>query len=158
MTPVRWAALAVTLIAVAAGCGGNVAAGPAASPSATPSPVQSATPSSAQTLTVTGVMTVDAGSLQSLVDPSRDCFTSRGYNDIHEGTHVTVTDGRGDVVGVGELGPVRWSVDGSDCEHSFTVYDIAADRPFYGVEVAHRGVLTYPESEIRGALQLTLGG
>jgi hypothetical protein len=104
---------------------------------------------------VTGTMAVwDA---DSYVD-SGDCFTSSGYDDIHEGTQVTVSDHSGKVIAITELDD-SFGKDGDGlCMWSFKVDVPSSD--FYKFEVSHRGVLVYSASEMdenKWEVDFTLG-
>lgn len=81
-----------------------------------------------------------------------------GYSDIHPGAQITVTDEAGRVLGLGQLEPGR-AVPGGACVLPFTVRDVPADRPFYGVEIVHRGIVRYPAATVAsGKVRVTLGG
>ncbi|MFF5201757.1 hypothetical protein ACFY3B_19360 [Micromonospora parva] len=113
------------------------------------------------TRTVTGTLMLD--------DPSgfawhstTGCSGTGGYNDVSPGAQVIVTDSTGATVGLGKLStgiletaPGATAADG--CKFSFIVQDVPTGKGFYGVEVAHRGSVQYPEQQLFGALSLTLG-
>lgn len=94
------------------------------------------------------------------------CGGTGGYSDVREGAQVTVTDGESAIVGVGRLGPGvtqenrRTSATVySYCTFAFSVPSIP-DRPFYKIEVAHRGALSYAHDDLAAknwTVGLTLG-
>jgi hypothetical protein len=100
-------------------------------------------------------------------------FGAGGYGDIKPGAQVTVTDGSSHVLALGTLGAgevltsVPVSIYGkstaaptpSGCRFPLVVNGIP-DVPFYGVEVAHRGVQRYSRQDLDSAkwtVHLTLG-
>jgi hypothetical protein len=85
-----------------------------------------------------------------------DCEGYRGYDDISEGTLVTVYSSSGDVLATGRLG--RSSYQGAVCEFEITVANVPGGHDFYQVEVSHRGKIAVPSDEARaGEVALTLG-
>lgn len=89
------------------------------------------------------------------------CTGDGGYDDLHAGATVTVTDADGSVVALGSLGSGRLQSDGSafpPCVFPFTVSDVPAGFGFYGVEVSHRGsVPVTGEEAAAGYVRLTIG-
>lgn len=75
------------------------------------------------------------------------CAGTGGYDDISAGTTVTVSDGSGHVVGIGELGLGKEKSLLGECEFAFTVKDVP-DEDFYDVEVSHRGGLKFSRQEM----------
>lgn len=91
-------------------------------------------------LTVSGTLAMT----NAATDP---CSPGGGYSDIHPGAQVTVTDPAGKTLGVGQLD------DGNDygggCIFSFSVGGVPAGAKFYGIEVAHRGIVQFTEEAVR---------
>jgi hypothetical protein len=92
------------------------------------------------------------------------CIATDGYDDIHEGAQVIITDQDSHTVGVGELqaGTVRLAVGPDDfnlCAFRFTVAGVAQGAKFYQVHVGNqnRGQLQYTEDEIRKPVELSIG-
>ncbi|MEV0085247.1 hypothetical protein [Saccharopolyspora sp. NPDC050642] len=87
------------------------------------------------------------------------CKGGNGYEDITEGTQVTVSSAAGEVLAVGELGNSAWLSSTLTCRFRFMVPDVPSDHEFYQVEVSHRGKVPTDEATARaGMTQLTLGG
>ena len=93
---------------------------------------------------VTGTMTLFNSGFITRAD-GQGCEGTSGYNDIDEGTQVTVTDGDGKTLGVGKLG-IGKSENGS-CIFDFSVPNVP-EAGFYKIEVAHRGELSYSKQEL----------
>ncbi|SEE65599.1 hypothetical protein SAMN05216532_8180 [Streptomyces sp. 2231.1] len=68
-----------------------------------------------------------------------------GYDDIAEGTSVTVYGASGDVVATGGLG--KSSEDLGTCTFKVSVPDVPTGEKFYKVEVSHRGTLQLTAKE-----------
>ena len=81
------------------------------------------------------------------------CNGSGGYSDIGQGTAVTVHDATGKVVAEGSLDAGK--ILSGDCVFTFSVAHVP-DSKFYGIEVSHRGTVTFARSEA-GFAGLTLG-
>lgn len=81
-----------------------------------------------------------------------------GYDDIAEGTSVTVYGAGGEVVATGALGDSELGEDGTTCTFAVSVDDVPKGEKFYKVEVSHRGTvqLTAEEAE-NGGLAVSLG-
>jgi hypothetical protein len=93
---------------------------------------------------ITGSMTLYSDGFITRAD-GRGCEGTSGYDDIDEGTQVTISDGRDKTIGVGSLGIGR--SDSSSCMFEFFVPDVP-DADFYEVEIAHRGKLSYSKEEL----------
>lgn len=79
-----------------------------------------------------------------------------GYDDIREGTNVTVYGAGGDVVATGALGKSK-KVSYS-CVFEIAVDDVPKGEKFYKVEVSHRGTLQLSAEEAEnGELAASLG-
>lgn len=79
-----------------------------------------------------------------------------GYDDIAEGTSVTVYGASGDVVATGELGDSTY--DSYTCTFDIAVEDVPKGEKFYKVEVSHRGTLQLTAEEAEnGELAASLG-
>ncbi|WP_121393343.1 hypothetical protein [Actinokineospora cianjurensis] len=86
---------------------------------------------------------------------AQGCAGNGGYTDIATGTTVTIYDGdrvlAAGVLGKGHLG------DG-ECEFAFTVRGVPIGVRTLGVEVSHRGKITFSEQDARtGNVHLELG-
>ncbi|MFH8931946.1 hypothetical protein [Streptomyces pristinaespiralis] len=80
-----------------------------------------------------------------------------GYDDIQEGTDVTVYNAAGDVVAKGELGASEEIATGT-CAFDVSVADVPKGETFYKVEVSHRGTVELSAEEAEnGELAATLG-
>jgi hypothetical protein len=159
--------MATVLALVLAGCGAvptTESATPTASAAATPTPTPrptrqpTPTPEPAHSLLVT----LDVHDPNATLDEQIGliCETSAGYDDIHEGTQITVRDETESVIGLGELGAGFWRPDDEICWFVARVEDLPEAR-FYSVEIRDRGVLRYSRAEMEEAdwsVSLQLGG
>lgn len=68
-----------------------------------------------------------------------------GFSDIVPGAQVTVRDGSGQIVGLGELSGGTFGRDG--CMFNFAVVNLP-DVDFYSVEVSHRGAISYAATDL----------
>jgi len=89
--------------------------------------------------TVTGTLTIED-----------DC-TGWGYDDLHDGTEVTLTDENGKLLAVGQLTRT------STCSFTFTLENVPPGRQFYGITISHRGTLHYSEQQLRQGVELSIG-
>lgn len=87
--------------------------------------------------------------------PSPGCHGYQGYDDIDEGTSVTVYDATGKIVGAGVLSQGTKTTLGG-CEFTFSVPDVPVGQGFYQVEVASRGKVTTDEEKAKSG-QVFLG-
>ncbi|ATE58379.1 hypothetical protein CNX65_25245 [Actinosynnema pretiosum] len=86
-----------------------------------------------------------------------DCEGTRGYDDISEGTQVSVYDASGTIVAISELTNSNY-LPGGLCRFTFAVPDVPDGERIYQVEVSHRGKISYTEADARaGEVNLTLG-
>lgn len=111
-------------------------------------------PSEPATFTLEGTFTLT----EDATSTGDDCSASydSGYDDIAEGTSVTVYGAGGDVVATGELGDSTYS--GYTCEFAIAVPDVPKGEKFYKVEVSHRGTLQLSAEEAEnGELAASLG-
>lgn len=117
-------------------------------------------PSAAATFPVRGSLQLDAPRGLAVGD---ECNGSGGYRDIRSGAQVTVTDGTGAVLALGQLTmgvvsshPVISG--GKVCAFSFTVDSVPTGKGIYGIEVSHRGVVRFEEAALMaGDATLSLG-
>nr|WP_257019028.1 hypothetical protein [Streptomyces sp. TLI_235] len=115
-----------------------------AAASSSPSP-------SAEPFTLMGALTLNQVSLGD-----GPCSGRGGYNDIGEGTPVTVYNASGEVVAKGRLGTGVRS--GAACQFSVSVPDVPAGTKFFQVEVSHRGKITIEAEDARmGRFSASLG-
>lgn len=78
-------------------------------------------------------------------ESAADCDSpSMGFNDIHDGTEVLITDEDGKVVGSSQLTNGRSTVGGCVWDFSSAV----GNAEFYSVEVGRRGKVTWSRSEL----------
>lgn len=86
-----------------------------------------------------------------------NCQGENGYDDIHAGTEVTVSDASDKVVGLGSLvgGIVTKRNDVNVCGWTFTVTGLPKSA-FYKVEVSHRGQVTFPAAQL-GDVEVQIG-
>ncbi|MFE9949307.1 hypothetical protein ACFYRJ_17450 [Streptomyces sp. NPDC005531] len=105
------------------------------------------------TFTLKGTFTLTDGALRT---DDTSCRGTRGYDDIAEGTSVTVYDAAGKVAATGSLGKSSYTL--GICEFKVTVDDVPKGEKFYQVEVSHRGKvqMTAKEAEA-GEMAATLG-
>lgn len=105
------------------------------------------------TIALTGSMTLYDTDVRSY---GSGCGGTGGYSDIAEGASVTIYDDAGKIVGTGHLGNST-IIGGVSCEFAFSV-DVPDGKPFYQVEVTHRGKVTYSAADVKaGNVQLSLG-
>lgn len=76
---------------------------------------------------------------------SGGCSGTGGYSDISSTTQVVVKNGRGDILGVTELG--LGSIDTVSCTYHWVVDELPKEG-FYVVEVGRRGSLTFSAEEL----------
>ena len=139
-------AVAVVILAlgIVAGCGGG---------SSEPTPT--ATPTAPPTRALNGTMTLDNGFIPSGSDANakvgRNCRGEGGYDDIQEGTQVTVRDETDAIIGTGRLSQGKLTASGffGKCRFEFTIRDVP-EAGFYTIEVSRRGGLTYSAEELDG--------
>lgn len=105
------------------------------------------------TITLAGSMVLIGGGGS---DYSGGCQGTGGYSDIGEGAQVTIYDDAGKIVGTGHLEHSA-VVESSSCTFDFSV-EVPDSKPFYQVEVSHRGKITYSAADVKaGKVQLSLG-
>lgn len=84
------------------------------------------------------------------------CRGTGGYDDIAEGTSVTVYDAAGGVAATGSLGASTYVA--GICTFKVAVPDVPKGEKFYQVEVSHRGKIQLSREEAEtGKLATTLG-
>lgn len=134
-----WRVTALALAIAAAGCGSDG------------TPEAKAPVTTAVTNTITGTLVLKEEVNEFSGKP---CTGLRGFSDIRQGAQVTVKDEANTLLAVGHLGPgttyeVRRTqfTAYSHCQFSFAIPAIP-DRPFYQVEVNHRGALSYQRADL----------
>lgn len=148
---VQHVAAVVAAVAMLTGCGGGSGAKPpATSTSKTVDAIQVRGTLILNTTSLTG------GSLEDMSSGAAACRGSSGYDDIAGGAQVTVTDETSKVVGIGALDPGQYNRVSSNCLFTFTVSGVTPGRPFYGIEIAHRGIIRFQGTDIESP-SLTLG-
>lgn len=93
-------------------------------------------------VTITGTLALSDSSLS--FEDGESCWGSGGYDDIHDGTQVTVKDGSNDVIGASAL--KNSTMRSGNCEFEYSVEVPRAN--IYQVEVSHRGELTYSHEDL----------
>ncbi|HYQ64532.1 hypothetical protein [Actinophytocola sp.] len=108
----------------------------------------------ANSVTINGSMKMGYG---DITRSGSDCSGRGGYDDIHEGTDVTVYDDTGKIVGASELTGSSYGASDSSCTWFFQV-KVQGGHDFYQVEVSHRGKITVSAAEAKSRqVALTLG-
>lgn len=116
--------------------------------------VDVATRSGPSAFAITGQFDL-TGSTKSASVPGFACAGTGGYDDLNPATTVAVTDEAGTLLAKGHMtGSTRSS---RTCTFDFSVLDVPRGHRFYQVEIAHRGALSYTETEAESGLSLTLG-
>ncbi|MGM1057817.1 hypothetical protein [Saccharothrix sp. Mg75] len=110
--------------------------------------------SAPETFELTGAMALLDGATGAAT--RGECEGYRGYDDIAEGTQVTVYDASGKAVGLGRLANAEYS--SGVCGFTFAVPDVPIGEKIYQVEVSHRGKVSFDaEAARKGDVTLTLG-
>ena len=87
-----------------------------------------------------GLVAVDAA--------TDDCSSGTGgYDDISEGADVVIYDAAGNRLAFGSLKAGKPQGDGGLCVFDFDVPDVPGGKGPYGVEVSHRGQVSFKESQ-----------
>ncbi len=127
------------------GCGGE-------SGGATAEPTETAATTPA-TFAVRGGVTLLYGATE---DGPGECTGRGGYEDLAAGAPVTISDGSGEKVALGELGPGEIVKGTYSCEFPFSVEEVPAGEAVYTVEVAGRGGVDFTEADA-DAVDLSIG-
>ncbi len=117
---------------------------------------------------VTGIVSapVDFGTLvdSEVVALGDPCTLRDGYADLGEGASVTIRDGKGEIVAMGDLGKPKLAANPGDtkvhqtyCQAMFIVADVPVGRGFYSIEVSNRGEVEFAEADLFGTPLLTIG-
>jgi hypothetical protein len=106
-------------------------------------------------LTVQGTVRLHSDYL-AVLDGYGGCGGQDGYADVTGGAPVAVLDPAGVVLQVGRLSVGHWSAQ-DECLFTFAV-DVPAGKGNYGLEIGHRNVIRYSETELAQVLELTIGG
>lgn len=109
--------------------------------------------------TLTGTLALTDADSVSHTSVGNSCDGSSGYDDIHGGTQVVVTDGRDTTLATSSLDAGRWN--GDSCIFEMRVDDVP-DAAFYRVRIGNerRGDLQYSHAELERmswSLGLSLG-
>lgn len=105
------------------------------------------------TMTITGSLLLTED--QNARGGTLYCSGTTGYEDLDEGTQIVVTDGTGAIVAMGRLQRGEQQPEYA-CRFPFAV-EVPTGLGFYGLEIAHRGIVRYSEVELERGLVLTLG-
>lgn len=100
--------------------------------------------------TVYGSMTL---TVSQFSDDQGYCAGRDGYDDIAAGAQVVITDAAGAVVGVGKLDGGQ--VSNLHCVFDFVIPGVPDGKPFYGVEVTHRGRVQYSRADLNQVIALS---
>lgn len=84
------------------------------------------------------------------------CQGKGGYDDIHSGAQVVITDAAGTTLALGTLG-TGFPASAAGCRFGFTVTSVPGGHDFYGVEVSHRGRVQYAADALADGVTVTLG-
>jgi hypothetical protein len=106
-----------------------------------------------QTFSLSGTLTLYSDDSPSVGQV--ECRGTGGYQDIGQGTSVSISDEAGVLLAKGNLD--RGSQYPGFCIFAFRVADVPEGKSFYRVEVAQRGETSYTESEARARISLQLG-
>jgi hypothetical protein len=118
-----------------------------------------------KSVTITGTMALSG---EGFDQTGKSCTGKDGYDDIREGTNVVIHDAVGKVIATGaldagtpmdfdDMGGVLIKPVPQHCSFAFSVPDVSAEK-FYGVEVGHRGTVTFTAAQVKsGGLRLSLG-
>ncbi|MFC8343643.1 hypothetical protein [Streptomyces sp. NPDC057280] len=110
-----------------------------------------------ETFTLEGSFTLTDEVVSDGDDGCRGQYDS-GYDDIAEGTSVTVYGAGGDVVATGALGDSEEDEYGTTCTFGVAIDGVPKGEKFYKVEVSHRGTLQLTAEEAEnGELAASLG-
>lgn len=151
----RLPAAAVVLTAVAlTGCAGDP------KPAAAPTPA-AATSRAPLPITVRGTFTLERPNFV-WSETTHQCAGQRAADDIRAGSQIIVTDPAGVNVAVGELDTGQPVMDTTDpnraasCLFQFRVPNVPSGKGIYGVEVAGRGKVQFPEAQLAASIALGL--
>ncbi|MFF7413819.1 hypothetical protein [Streptomyces lydicus] len=100
----------------------------------------------AAAFTLRGKMTLTGDHIPS-GDTGEQCTGYKGYDDISEGTAVTVYDTSGKLIAKGALGAGTSDDVSGVCEFDVRVPDVPKGEKFYQVEVSHRGRISATAEE-----------
>ena len=157
---------AVATLAVIAGVAG-CSAGTGQSEGANATPASAATAERTEG-NIYGRLSVEADFGQNSVKDNTaeggPCISPAGFEDIQEGTGVTIKNADGKIVGTTTLSSRGLRpAEGSDkivdahCEFDFLIDHIQRDSDFYTVEIGSRGAMTYNADEAFGNIKMSLG-
>lgn len=74
-----------------------------------------------------------------------------GYDDIHAGTQVVITDEHATTLALGAL------EESGFCKWIFVIDKVPAGKNFYGISIGRRGTIQYTEQQLQQSVQLSLG-
>lgn len=80
-----------------------------------------------------------------------------GFDDIHAGASVEISDAAGAVIALGQLDVGERSDEGF-CTYPFSIDEVPTGHEFYGVQVGNeaRGTYTVPAAEIAEPVEMSL--
>lgn len=89
---------------------------------------------------------------------SGQCSGYRGYDDIADGTQVTVYSSSGEALATGSLAGASYWEATNVCTFRFVIIDVPGGHNMYQVEVSHRGKVAVREADARaGNVIVSLG-
>lgn len=112
------------------------------------------------TFNINGLLFLNGRAVLNIDNVTCSGLNTTGYDDIHTGTSVTVTDAEGAVIGLGSLRAGTMTGSGATriCTFPFLVENVVAGKGFYGIEVSHRGKVNFSEADLKAlATQISLG-
>lgn len=113
----------------------------------------SRTPAEPDTFSLRGTFVLTEDAIRT---DGENCRGRGGYDDIADGTSVTVYDAAGGVAATGALGKSKYAI--GACAFTVTVDDVPKGEKFYQVEVSHRGKVQLSAKDAEdGKLAASLG-
>jgi len=107
-------------------------------------------------MTVSGVLVLtDQSSGIQVGQDGSTCTGTGAFQDITGGATVNITDAGSATVGLGALDAGRYDTT-KGCVFPWKISGVPGGKGFYGIEVAHRGIVKFPEAEVRKPVSLTL--
>lgn len=140
----------IRLAALVAAAGIAVAACSASTPAAqtvtkTETVTVTAEPS-ADTFTMNGTLAL-YGDGNHFTEDGDSCAGKGGYDDLRQGTQVTVYDATSKILGVGQIDTAIYAA--GLCTMAWSVADVAGAAGPYQYEVSHRGKMTISEADAK---------
>lgn len=83
------------------------------------------------------------------------CWGRGGYDDMHEGAQVVISDASGTTVAIGTLGTGVYN--GGRCVLPFAVPHVPLGKNFYGVAIGHRNAFQVSAADAQKRVELSIG-